>query len=113
MNLLPQDVEAYIRGLTDRFDDPVLLEMERLAEQKKFPIVGRVVGVALEMAARSVGAKRVFELGSGFGFSAYWFSRAVGPDGEVTLTDGDPANAGLARDFLGRAGLASRCRFVT
>ena len=113
MNLLPEDVAAYIRRLNERFDDPVLLEMEALAEERGFPIVGRQVGVTLEMLARAVHARRVFELGSGFGFSAYWFGRAVGGEGEVTLTDGDPANTDKAREFLARAGLDSRCRFVT
>lgn len=113
MNLLPQDVATYMRSLCDRFDDPVLLQMEALAEERKFPIVERVVGVTLEMLARSIGARRVFELGSGFGFSAWWFARAVGPEGEVTLTDGDPENTARSKDFLGRAGLADRCRFVT
>lgn len=113
MNLLPQDVADYLRGLHDRFDDPVLLEMEAIAEERRFPIVGRMVGAALEMLARSVQAKRVFELGSGFGFSAWWFARAVGAGGEVTLTDGDPANTELSQDLLRRAGLASRCRFLT
>jgi hypothetical protein len=58
------------------------------------------VGVTLEVAARSIGARRVMELGSGFGYSAYWFARAVGPDGEVRCTDGDPANAEAGASFL-------------
>ena len=53
-----------------RFDEPVLLEMEAYAEQRGFPIVGRNVGVTLEVLARSVGAARVMELGSGFGRGA-------------------------------------------
>ncbi len=113
MNLLPQDVAGYVRNLAARSDDPVLLEMETLAAERKFPAVGREVGATLEMLARSIGARRVFELGSGFGFSAWWFARAVGPDGEVTLTDGDPANTARSREFLGKAGLSDRCRFVT
>ncbi|CAN5852368.1 hypothetical protein BH23ACT12_BH23ACT12_06230 [soil metagenome] len=113
MNLLPQDVAGYIRSLCDRFDDPILLEMEALAAERRFPIVERVVGVNLEILARSVGARRVFELGSGFGFSAWWFARAVGAGGEVTLTDGDPENTAMSRGFLTRAGLAQRCTFVT
>lgn len=113
MNLLDEDVSAYIRRLCDRFDHPVLTQMEKLAEQKGFPIVGRVAGVALEVLARSVHARRVFELGSGFGFSAYWFARAVGPGGEVVLTDNDPQNVALARDHLERAGLIDRCRLIT
>lgn len=111
MNLLPENVDAYIRGLYERIDDPVLIEMETRAAENSFPIVGRVCGAALEMLARSIGARRVFELGSGFGYSAWWFARAVGPEGSVTLTDGDEANITQARDYLRRAGLAHRCDF--
>lgn len=113
MNLLPEDVAGYIRSLADRFDDPILQEMEALAAEQKFPIVERLVGATLEMLARSIGARTVFELGSGFGYSAWWFARAVGPGGEVTLTDGEPRNAALAKDFLDRAGLSDRCEIYT
>jgi predicted O-methyltransferase YrrM len=50
-------------------------------------------------------------MGSGFGFSAYWFAHAVGPGGEVHLTDGDPENEKKALDYLDRAGLLERCTF--
>lgn len=113
MNRLSEMDAAYLRRLTEGFDEPVLLEMEALAGERSFPIVGRVVGVALEMLARSIGARRIFELGSGFGFSAYWFARAAGPKGEVILTDGDPENTLRSEQFLTRAGLASQCRFET
>lgn len=94
-----------------RFDEPVLLEMEAHAKERGFPIVGRNVGVTLEVLARSVGARRIMELGSGFGYSGYWHARAVGPDGEVHLSDGDPENASKATDYLGRAGLSDRVEF--
>lgn len=94
-----------------RWDEPVLLEMEAHAKERGFPIVGRNVGVTLEVLARAVGARRIMELGSGFGYSAYWHARAVGPDGEVHLTDGDPENANKAADYLKRAGLAERVEF--
>jgi predicted O-methyltransferase YrrM len=79
--------------------------MERLADERGFPIIDRLCGRLLEMLALSIGARRVFELGSGFGYSAYWFSRAVGPDGEIHLTDTDPDNEAQALDFLKRADL--------
>ena len=106
MNIVDAAVEDYMKRLNAVDDEPVLLEMEALAEEKSFPIIGRLCGRTLEVLARSIGAKRVFELGSGFGFSAYWFSRATGPDGEIHLTDMDPENEKLALDFLGRANLA-------
>src|SRR3712207_4239650 len=104
-NLLPDEVDRYLHDLASVDDEPVLLEMEALAEESGFPIIGRICGQFLEVAARAVRAQRVFELGSGFGYSAYWFSRATGPDGEIHLTDTDPANEKKAADFLGRAGL--------
>ena len=100
-----------MRSLLRRYDEPVLLEMEAEGKERGFPIIGRLVGVTVELLARSVGAKRVFELGSGFGYSAYWFARAVGPSGEVHGTDGDPANEPKALDYLSRAGLAEAIRW--
>jgi caffeoyl-CoA O-methyltransferase len=94
-----------------RFDEPVLLEMEAYGKEQGFPIVGRNVGITLEVLARSVGARRIMELGSGYGYSAYWHARAVGPDGEVHLTDGEPENEARAADYLKRAGLADRIAF--
>ena len=100
-----------MRSLLTRYDEPVLLDMEAEGKERGFPIIGRLVGVTVELLARSVGAKRVFELGSGFGYSAYWFARAVGPSGEVHGTDGDPANEPKALDYLSRAGLAEPIRW--
>jgi caffeoyl-CoA O-methyltransferase len=111
VDLLGPGVEDYLREVLPPIEDPVLLEMEAHAQETGFPAVGRLVGNALEILARAVGASRVFELGSGFGYSAYWFSRAVGPGGEVHLTDRDPANQRLAGDFLGRAGLDGPIQF--
>ncbi len=105
MDIVDPRIEDYLRARLARYDEPVLLEMEAEGRERGFPIVGRPVGVTLELLARSVGARRVFELGSGFGYSAYWFARAVGPEGEVHCTDGDPANEDKARERLTRAGL--------
>jgi predicted O-methyltransferase YrrM len=111
MDIVNPAVEDYLRTLQVRHDEPVLLEMEREASERGFPIIGRLCGVTLEVLARSIGARRVFELGSGYGYSGYWFSRSVGPDGEVHLTDGDPENERKALDYLGRAGLAGPVTF--
>jgi predicted O-methyltransferase YrrM len=111
MDIVNPQIEQYMRALEARHDEPVLLEMEREGDERDFPIVGRLVGVTVEVLARAIGARRVFELGSGFGYSGYWFSRAVGPHGELHLTDGDPDNERKALDYLGRAGLGAPVRF--
>jgi caffeoyl-CoA O-methyltransferase len=108
MDIVNPKIEEYLRGLLGRDDDDVLREMESLADERDFPIVGPLVGVTLELLARAIGARRVLEMGSGYGYSAYWFSRAVGPEGEVHMTEGDPVNQEKALDYLERAGLADR-----
>ena len=62
-------IEEYLRQLYDD-GDPVRLEMEEMGRQRKFPIVGPLVGRYLQVLTRSIRARRVFELGSGYGYSA-------------------------------------------
>ncbi len=111
MDIVDPRFDEYMASRLTRFDEPVLLEMEAEGKQRGFPIVGRNVGVTIEVLARSIGARRVMELGSGFGYSAYWFSRAVGPGGEVHCTDGDQANVDAGRAYLERAGLGDRVTY--
>jgi len=111
MDIVDPRFDAYMASRLARFDEPVLLEMEAEGERRHFPIVGRNVGVTLELLARSIAARRVMELGSGFGYSVYWFARAVGPEGEVHCTDGDAANAEAGRDYLHRAELGDRVTY--
>lgn len=88
--------------------DQVLAEMETRAAEHGFPIIGRAAGRFIETAARMIGARRVCELGSGYGYSAWWFARAVGEDGEIVCTDGSADNAALAEGYLRRAGVWDR-----
>ena len=111
MDIVDPRIEAYMATLLERHDEPVLLEMEAEARASRFPIVDRLVGVTLEVLARSIGARRIFELGSGYGYSAYWFARAVGRDGEVHCTDNDPDNEPKALAYLTRADLAQPIRW--
>ena len=79
-------IEEYLRKLYDD-GDPVRREMEELARKKSFPIVGPLVGRHLEVLTRAIGARRIFELGSGYGYSALHFSRAAGPGATIHCTD--------------------------
>jgi predicted O-methyltransferase YrrM len=105
----PRIEEYLLRSAPAR--DPVLAEMEALAAARGFPIVGPLVGALLQVSARSIGARDVLELGSGFGYSAIWFARAVGPGGRVVATESSRENATLGEGFLSRADLADRVRY--
>jgi predicted O-methyltransferase YrrM len=111
MDIVAPAVDGYLKRLAEVDEEPILVEMEELAERNRFPIIGRLCGQLLELLARSIGARRVFEMGSGYGYSAYWFSRATGPGGEIHLTDTNPDNERQALDFLARAGLDAPIHF--
>jgi caffeoyl-CoA O-methyltransferase len=91
--------------------DPLLWRMEEHAIARGFPFIGPLAGELLEILARSTGARRVFELGSGFGFSAMHFARVLPEGGKVYCTDGDPENEKQARQFFHEAGLAHKLEF--
>jgi predicted O-methyltransferase YrrM len=109
VDIVNPDVDRYLHELANP-DDPVLREMELLAAERSFPIVGPQVGRLLHVLARAIDARRVVELGSGFGYSAYWFARAVGPAGQVVLTEGSAERAAEAVEFLERGGMRDRVR---
>jgi predicted O-methyltransferase YrrM len=109
MDIVDPAVDRYLHELANP-RDPVLREMEVLAAELNFPIVGPAVGQLLFVIAKAIRARRVIELGSGFGYSAYWFARAMEPGSTVILTEGDEQRAANAADFLARGGLDGRVR---
>ena len=113
MEFIRDDVRAWLKTLASVQGDPVLDAMHREAAERRFPIVGPEVGRLLFQIARASGAERVFEMGSGFGYSTLWFARAVGETGRVYHTDGDAENTHKAREYLDQAGLLSRVVFST
>lgn len=104
------EIEEYLHRLTPPREE-IPAEMEARARENGFPIVGPLVGRLFFTLARSMGARRVFEMGSGYGYSTYWFARAVGPEGRVVHTDGSEENSRLARQLLERAELVDRVEF--
>lgn len=106
---MQDDVEQYLYTLLPE-RDAVLTEMEEYAEQNRVPIIGPAVARLLALFARTLRAKRIFEMGSAIGYSTIWLARAAGSKGAVYYTDGDLANAERAKDYFRRAGVARRIK---
>ncbi len=62
-----------------------MLAMEAYAREARFPIVGPAAGYMCYLIARMIGARRIFEMGSGYGYSTAWFARAVKENGGGTV----------------------------
>ncbi|HML95159.1 MAG TPA: O-methyltransferase [Thermodesulfobacteriota bacterium] len=103
------EIERYIESLSPGADG-VRREMEEYARENGFPIVGPSVGRLLYQLTLTSGAEEIIELGSGFGYSAYWFGKALSVlgRGRVILTDASRDNAEMAEGFLSRAGLMDK-----
>ncbi|MFB6361545.1 MAG: O-methyltransferase [Halobacteriales archaeon] len=97
---LPEPTREFL-ALAGPEPDETQTAMQDYAEEHSFPIIGPTVGGLLASLAQLTGARRVFEFGSGFGYSASWFARGMGPEGQVVLTEIDAEELELAREYLG------------
>ncbi|MGZ3441871.1 MAG: O-methyltransferase [Polyangia bacterium] len=109
-HIVDAEIEAYLAQL-QRTRDPLLADMEARAAASKFPIIGPLVGRLCQQLAQSVGARDIFEMGSGFGYSTWWFAQAVGAGGRVVHTDLDSTMSAEARMWLDKAGLGTRAHY--
>jgi len=110
-NPLTSDAVGTIADAVRPKRDEILREMDDRADREGFPTVGPDVGAWLALLARAVDAERIFEFGSGFGYSAYWFARALDADGQVVLTEVDEDELDAAREYFERGGVADRAAF--
>src|SRR5260370_26260567 len=111
MDIVDPLIDDYLPRLAG-WPERVEAEMRRYGDERDgVPVVGQTLGRLLSQLSQLVHARRIFEVGSGFGYSAFWFARAMDPGGTVTLTDFDRENLDRARAWLEEAGLIDRCRF--
>jgi len=78
--ILASQLSQYIDGLIPE-RAPELQAMEAWAKEHDFPIIGPACGHLCYQVARMIGAKKIFELGSGYGYSTAFFARALKENG--------------------------------
>jgi len=78
--LLAPQLSQYLDGLVPP-RPPEMQAMEAYAREHRFPIIGPAAGHLCYLLARAIGARRIFEMGSGYGYSTAWFARAVKENG--------------------------------
>jgi predicted O-methyltransferase YrrM/uncharacterized damage-inducible protein DinB len=70
-------------------------------------------GRLLQVIARSIGARRILEIGTLAGYSAIWLARALPEGGRLVTVELEPARAEIARGNLAYAGLSQQVEVVT
>jgi len=107
MNITISEVDEYIKRMSgpapQGADKALLTKMHRYGVARKFPIIGPVVGRFLRQLAMISNAKRILELGSGFGYSAAWFAGGIKKGGRIICIDGSEENRRRALAYFNKS----------
>jgi caffeoyl-CoA O-methyltransferase len=83
--------------------DPLLAEMEELAERESIPIVHWETGRLLAVLCSALPARaRVLEIGTAIGYSTLQMARALAEGGRIVTVEREPLRVEQARGFLDR-----------
>lgn len=105
-------VDQYVQR-TFAPSDAILTDLLAEAEKRDFPIIAihpheaKIVQVLL----RSIGAKKVVEVGTCFGYGAIWLARALSKKGKLFTIEKNPDFQSLAKIYAAKAGLEDRIDF--
>jgi predicted O-methyltransferase YrrM len=93
--------------------DAEMQKMEEYAEKNNFPALGAACGYYCYQLARMIGAKSVFELGSGYGYSTAWFAKAVKENGGGVIhhTVWDDKLSAMAKEHLSKLGFDNMVKY--
>ena len=100
-------VDDYLNQLIVR-PDAALAAAREVSRAAGLPdiAVSAPQGKLLNLLARSMGARRILEIGTLGGYSAIWLARALPPGGQLITLEYSATHAEVARANLAQAGLA-------
>jgi predicted O-methyltransferase YrrM len=103
----PEAVDTFLSELVAR-DDEALIGARRASDEAGLPsiAVSAPHGKFLRVLARTVGARRILEIGTLGGYSTIWLAGGLAPGGRLVTLEYSPKHAEVARTNLARAGLA-------
>jgi predicted O-methyltransferase YrrM len=104
-----QEVDAYVEATVVGADDALGQALEH-QQQSGLPsiAVSAAQGKLLQLLARSVGARRILEVGTLGGYSTIWLARALPAGGRLVTLELDPKHARVARENFTNAGVGDR-----
>jgi caffeoyl-CoA O-methyltransferase len=100
-------VAGYLAGLAPA-DDAVLAAVRERSGRDGVPALSADTAWLLHAVACAARPSRIFEIGTGYGYSSLHLARALAPGGVVFTVERDAARAAIARDYFAQAGVADR-----
>ena len=100
-------VAAYLAGLAPA-DDLVLAAVRARSAADGVPALSADTARLLHVVACAARPSRIFEIGTGYGYSGLQLARALAPGGVLFTVERDAARAAIAREHFAQAGVADR-----
>ncbi|MCK4896225.1 MAG: O-methyltransferase [Candidatus Heimdallarchaeota archaeon] len=110
MEITNPKIEKYMSTLLENRPS-IFKELEEYAQEINFPIIEPLVGRLLNQYAHVLKARRILELGSGFGYSALWFSEGMDEQTEIICTDFEKNKKKLAMNYFEKAKTKTKIDF--
>lgn len=90
-------------------EDRLLAALREEADRTGMPpaSVSADTGRLLQLLIRTIGARRVLEVGTLGGYSAIWMGRALPPGGSLVTIEREPEHAAFAERYIEQAGLTA------
>lgn len=108
-----RDVDRYIEQVVGASDAALESALAYSAEQGLPAIsVSPAQGKLLHLLARSIGARRILEVGTLGGYSTIWLARALPPGGRLVTLELSEHHAAVASENLARAGVADAVEVI-
>ena len=110
----PEQISRYAAAHTSE-EDPVLQELYRTTHLKTAHpqmISGKVQGQFLAFISRMIRPRRVLEIGTFTGYSAYCLAQGLPENGKVVTIEVNEELEELIRDFFEKAGIAGRTELL-
>ncbi len=92
--------------------DPLILEMEQLAADKKIPILDWKSAELLEQILLLIKPKRVLEIGTAIAYSSIRIARKLKKKGYVDTIEKSLDNISRASEFIKKAGLENQINLI-
>ncbi len=110
MDIVAAEAEKYARDHTTPPSD-LLTEIERFTVTKTpYPnmLTGRVEGRLLRLMVQLSGARRIVDIGTFTGYSAFAMAEVLPDDGEIHTIEHNPDHAKIAQGFFDRSPVGRR-----
>jgi len=100
-------VRAYVEGLSAAGDE-ILEQVYARSKVDGVPALEPLTARFLHLLAGAMSARKILEIGTGYGCSGIQLARAMPDGGQLFTFEQNPARAAIARDHFAQAGVGDR-----